>query len=182
MTSGSIIGGGASFSSNGLHLVIAGAAGWDIFNANAGSHVSKLIPQDDILEPASAVAYQPNLDKQQALPRIVAGRAHGAIQRWELYGEQQSAPEHYVDKDVTISTGSDPNRCCAHAGTINDLVFTPDGQWLASAGEDGDVKIWDQARNLKAKFHQPFPVKAVDFSADGKLVAAAFAAVGERGG
>eukprot|EP00796_Vickermania_ingenoplastis_P011967 gene11967-8240_t len=31
----------------------------------------------------------------------------------------------------------------AHVGAINDVVFTPDGNWLLSVGDDGNTHVWD---------------------------------------
>jgi WD40 repeat protein/serine/threonine protein kinase len=40
-------------------------------------------------------------------------------------------------------TGRIIHRLRAHLASINSVVFSPNGRWLVSGSEDGDVRIWD---------------------------------------
>ncbi|HET6878586.1 MAG TPA: WD40 repeat domain-containing protein [Pirellulales bacterium] len=62
-----------------------------------------------------------------------------------------------------------------HRGAIDCLAFSPDGDTLATGGEDRQIKIWsvktgEQIKTLKGHRYQ---VTAVAFSPDGKLLASA---------
>jgi WD40 repeat protein len=61
-----------------------------------------------------------------------------------------------------------------HAGGVNDLDISRNGNWLASASSDGTVKVWDARRGacLHTLKGQPTGVYHVSFSPDGKRVAA----------
>jgi WD40 repeat protein len=76
------------------------------------------------------------------------------------------------------------NRFEGHSGSVLDVSISPDGQLLASAGEDGTVKIWNSGGKLiysfpkEKTFEQAItvasdwkPIYAVTFSPDGSLIA-----------
>jgi WD40 repeat protein len=70
-----------------------------------------------------------------------------------------------------VSTGRDVNKFAAEAG---ELAFSPDGRMLASSVDDGLV-IWDVAsgRSLRTLPAHLGEVRALAFSADGRLLASA---------
>ena len=66
-----------------------------------------------------------------------------------------------------------------HTGDINSVAFSPDGQLLASGGENS-IKLWNvhKKRNIATFKHIPVgwgasPVQSVTFSPDGNLLASA---------
>jgi WD40 repeat protein len=60
-----------------------------------------------------------------------------------------------------------------HDGGVAGLAFSPDGKWLASAGKDRMVKIWDTTTGAILHELTDFraSVETVDFSPDGRMLA-----------
>ncbi|RMG24270.1 MAG: hypothetical protein D6730_12970 [Bacteroidetes bacterium] len=61
-----------------------------------------------------------------------------------------------------------------HSLAVYDLAFSPGMQWLVSAGRDRSAVVWNiQQGRVAYRIRHPFPVTAVGFSPNGKLLATA---------
>ncbi|MCL6504582.1 MAG: hypothetical protein K6T86_18030, partial [Pirellulales bacterium] len=69
-------------------------------------------------------------------------------------------------------------RCAGHDGPVWGLAFQPGGERLASAGRDGQLRLWDPNGNQLAVYTDPspLPLYSVAWRADGMRLAAAGAA------
>ncbi len=67
----------------------------------------------------------------------------------------------------------------SHADTVNAVAFSPDGQLLATGGDDYACKLWDVSLKRRIATFEHITnrnrsqIKAVDFSANGQLLATA---------
>ncbi|MBK8136036.1 MAG: hypothetical protein IPK52_09365 [Chloroflexi bacterium] len=87
--------------------------------------------------------------------RFVAfGDFSGSVIVWDL--DEAGATYHFEE----------------HSDQVNDMAYSPDGTRLASASEDGTVKVWNaQTGALIETLTYPGPVYALDWSPDGSQIA-----------
>ena len=75
-----------------------------------------------------------------------------------------------------VESGAVRQRLAGHAGDVNAVAFDPDGGWLVTGGDDGQIIRWSvptasaPAKQLKA-WEASTPVYAVAMNRDGRLLA-----------
>ncbi|MEA5571235.1 eIF2A-related protein [Calothrix sp. UHCC 0171] len=118
---------------------------------------------------ASATAF---LTANQQLEGLIAGiKAGKQLQKvWAPSQDIQIATAATLQQ--ALSQTQEINRLQAHTDKVNAVSISPDSQLIASASDDGTVKIWSRQGKLITNFknHQD-RVTSVVFSADGKFIA-----------
>ena len=136
-----------AFSPDGRYLTSGGFDSAKIWEVVTGEEVRNLHGQGGVL----AVAYSPD-------GRYIATGGHDTTMKlWDAH------------------TGRELRTFRGHKAMVNHVVFSSDGQRIASAGNyDGTVRLWDVAGDrAPSVFTQKGYAEGVAFSPDGRLLASA---------
>lgn len=112
--------------------------------------------------------------------RIAAAAADGVVRFWDvelpsgrLSGEESGGP---LLSDILSTLTSRPGfSISAHEQAANDVLFTPDGRTLITAGDGGLIRLWDAATGdaVATLTGHTREVERLAISPDGRLLASA---------
>ncbi len=94
--------------------------------------------------------------------KAASGDKKGTIIVWDLKGSNEK--QFFIESAHKIQNGG---------VQINSLAFNPNGEILASAGDDHEIKLWEvlTGKEIKSFEYHSVSVNAIAFSPDGKFLA-----------
>ena len=135
------------------------------------------LPDDAKKKPASKATKQPAESPVElvSLPHLAV--FNGWVQTLAFHPKDKVlfAADTWGRLTATAYEGDAPKslweNAAAHDGWIRKLAASPDGQHLATCGQDRFLRIWTTAGKLVAEHRTPEDLFAVAFAPEGKLVA-----------
>jgi WD40 repeat protein len=105
-----------------------------IWDANTGKKRHALKGHTDRV---TSVAFSPDNK------RVASASADGTVKIWDVFGGQEVLTLKVHTGALGIQVSGPGGYGLAPAGTVTCVTFSPQGRRLASASDDGTIRIWD---------------------------------------
>jgi WD40 repeat protein len=103
----------------------------------------------------------------------------GEIRLWDpITGTPRHAPTgrtNWIRRRRDAATGTAGHTLTGHTSTVRTLAIAPDGSWLASAGDGGEIRLWDPSAGTARQIltGHSSAVRALAVAPDGSWLASA---------
>lgn len=173
---------GLHFADRGRRLVSVGEQNFRLWDLGTGKPIGGAIPATSVLPSPTGALVAAGAEKIR-----LYSTSDGALVR-ELDREPVAGDALAFSPDERllaasfgirslavwrVSDGRRVGESILHSGPIRSAAFSPDGQFLATGDDSGNVRFWAGGASLGKPMATGFAVTMLRFTADGKHVAAA---------
>jgi WD40 repeat protein len=149
-------------SPDGRWVAAGGAGGVAVWDTTEMTLTALLRQQVPATSPVGAVRFSPRMADGSV--RLAAGDHSGQLLVWQREGDESAESGTGGWRLVHV--------IAAHEGLVHEVMLSPDGERMATAGDDGRVCVWDGETGdlVRVVERMNAPVSGLEWAANGMLV------------